>query len=190
MGFLAGSLMACSDADTEPDNPEGTEEEEMPEEAKCFIDKESWAMGVDHEEMVKYFELKSYDPEDAPGTEVRWLYLELEHEGEDHVHIGAVKIKELLEEEKPEGAANGEFVKLMIRIDEPTWYFGPETENVKVQGYNSEPTGETDPSMFDTHTGVAEVASGDDWEYYEVILKRYAFYSVYVGAKMEVACEE
>lgn len=191
VGLLASVWMACESEDEEPETPEQEAEEEIPEEARCFIDKNAWAMGLDHENHhIKFIELPSFDAAKAGEGDILWLYLELETEGDEHEHIGAVKFKELKPEEIPDGAAAGEYVKLLIRIDEPTWYFGSDTENVHVQGYDSEPSGGYDPSTFETHNGVAEIATGDDWEYYEVVLKRYPYYSINVGAKMEVECEE
>ncbi|WP_137400880.1 hypothetical protein [Echinicola rosea] len=191
MALIACVMLACSDSEQEPENPEGEAEEGIPEEARCFIENNAWAMGLDHESHhIKFIDLPTYDESMVGKGDILWLYLELDTDGDEHEHIGAVKFKELEPGEIPEGSAAGEYVKLLIRIDEPMWYFGPDTENIKVQGFTSEPSGGFDPSTFDTHSGVAEIATGDDWEYYEVILKRYPYYSVHVGAKMEVECED
>lgn len=170
-------LIACDDSDKDP---------------KCYMDYEAWAMGVAHESHIKYIDVKPYDPAVAPGTEIKWLHLELDSTDDQHIHVGAVKFKELHPEEIPNGSAPGEHVKLMIRIDEPDWYFGRDTDNVKVQGYTTEPTNGEDiePSGFTTFTGKVEAATGEDWEYFEVILPRFPFYSIFVGTKMEVPCND
>ncbi|MBD8490316.1 hypothetical protein IFO69_16310 [Echinicola sp. CAU 1574] len=163
---------------------------EVEEESKCFTSQSAWAIGFQYsgtDDNARFIEVPIYQEDHEEKEQIKWVYLESVTTEE---YIGAVKFKELDVKEMPEGAEFGEYVKMLVRIDDEKWYFGSDVENVKVQGFEVMPTPEElDPGKFTTHIGVAEVATGVDWEYYEVILKRFPYYSIYIGAKLEVDCD-
>ncbi|WP_200974284.1 hypothetical protein [Echinicola sp. 20G] len=172
-----------------PDRSEDTEPVPV-EEGKCFVTESAWAIGFQYpgtEDNARYIEVPAYNVSHIGNEQIKWVYLESVNSEE---YIGAVKFKELEAADIPEGGMPGEYVRLMVRIDDDNWYFGSDVENVKVQGFDEAPTIEDlDPAKFTTHSGVAEVATGVDWEYYEVILKRFPYYSIYVGAKLQIECD-
>ncbi|UCS93630.1 hypothetical protein KZP23_00895 [Echinicola marina] len=180
------SFMACNEVGSDDTVPSIGKD-------KCYTPESSWAIGLRFTtdgKRAKYIEIPAYDVNNANGAEIKWVYLESSVRGK---FIGAVKVNELLEGEVPQGASPGDFVKLRIRIDVDEWTFVPEITNVKIGGFNLTPPDNISPDELDIHTGTATQKTGageGNWEYYEVVLSRYLYYSVYVESQYEVACVE
>ncbi|MDN3669843.1 hypothetical protein QWY93_10960 [Echinicola jeungdonensis] len=174
-------IAACDKVD--PDGPDIAN--------KCFDQPEmAWAIGErfnQEGDRVLYVEIPPYDQSVGAGGQIVWLDLGLENSEEV---IGAVKFRELLDSEVPKGANPGEYIKLLVRIDEPLWYFVPQSQNIKVEGYAESPTGEIPPDQFETHKGVATQETGSDWEYYIVVLPRFNYYEVNVEVQKQIKCVE
>lgn len=161
-----------------------------PENPKCYDQESAWAKGERYNtdgERVNYVEVPSYDQNVEEGKEIKWVYLRLADSPES---IGAVKFRELMMTEVPQGANPGDFVKLLIRIDQSKWEFAPDISNVKVGGYSEVPPEDISPATLNTYKGTATQKTGAEWEYFEVVLPRYQYYSIHVEARLEVVCTQ
>lgn len=159
-----------------------------PEDPKCYNPDVAWAKGERYTlegDRVNFVEIPYHNETVEEGKEIKWVYLRLD---DNSGFIGAVKFRELMASEIPAGAQPGDFVKLLIRIDVPGWYYVPGITNVKVGGFNDMPSEDISLEQLDIHEGTATQKTGNTWEYYEVVLPRYLYYSVYVEAQQVTQC--
>ncbi|WP_200974283.1 hypothetical protein [Echinicola sp. 20G] len=160
------------------------------DEETCYQDETAWACGPRYTKKgnwAMYIEVPEYDENVPVGQDIKWVYLQAGNKGQ---YIGAVKLKELRNADIPVGASPGEFVELLIRIDAPLWSFALDDENVKVQGYDTAPSGNPAPGRFSTLKDMSTAMTGDDWKYYSAIVPRYPFYGVHVDVQKEIPCED
>ncbi|WP_186754651.1 hypothetical protein [Echinicola salinicaeni] len=181
---LITAFTACNEVDSDDTVPSTGKD-------KCYSPESSWAIGLRFNsdgERVKYIEVPAFDVNNVSGAEIKWVYLESSVKNK---YIGAVKVNELLDGEIPDGAMPGDFIKLRIRIDVDEWTYVPDITNIKIGGFDLAPSEDPLPEALDTHTGTATQKTGEDeWEYYEVVLSRYPYYSVLVESQFEVPCLE
>ncbi len=178
------AVSACNEVDPKDTVPSTGNEK------KCYSPESAWAIGsrfTTDGKRVKYVDIPVYDASKGNGAEIKWVYLESVISEEA---IGAVKLKELLDVEIPEGASPGDYLKLSVRIDEKGWSYVPDVKNIKIGGFDVLPEGAISIEMLTTHLGTSTKKTGDEWEYYEVVVPRHPYYSVYVESQYEIPCEE
>lgn len=77
---------------------------------------------------------------------------------------------------------SGDDVKITINLFD-IGGFQDVNENVKIQGYDSKPSGNPAPGLFNTHKGKAPGST------YSVVVPKFRYYGVHIDAKVAVPCK-